>query len=58
MAVLRFFLHLFTFICMLAGSILLVMAACLMVRFPPLVVAVVVGCALFAIVLTKTTPRT
>lgn len=57
MTVLRFFLNLFVFICVLAGSSFLVMAACFMVRFPPLFIAVLLGCGLFAIALTQTSRR-
>ncbi|QAY89980.1 hypothetical protein [Pseudomonas sp. ACM7] len=51
MTVLRFFLTLFLFICLLAGSSVLVAAACLTLRFPPLLFAVVLGCVLLVIVL-------
>lgn len=53
MTVPRFFLYLFVFICVLAGSCFLMIATCLMVRFPPLLIAVLLSCGLFAIVLTK-----
>jgi len=53
MTVLRFFLTLFLFICLLAGSSVLVAAVCLMLRFPPLLFAVVLGCVLLVIVLKK-----
>jgi len=51
MTVLRFFLTLFMFICLLAGSSVLVSAICLMLRFPPLLFAVVLGCVLLVIIL-------
>lgn len=51
MSVLRFFLTLFMFICLLAGSSVVVSALCLMLRFPPLLFAVVLACALLVIVL-------
>ncbi|VVP57356.1 hypothetical protein PS870_05769 [Pseudomonas fluorescens] len=54
MTVLRFFLYLFVLICVLAGSGLVVAAFCLMLRFPPLFIAVGLGCGLFAVVLAKT----
>lgn len=53
MNVLRFFLTLFLFICLLAGSSVLVTAACLMLRFPPLLFAVVLSCVLLLIVLKR-----
>ena len=54
MTVLRFFLYLFVLICVLTGSGLVVAAICLLVRFPPLFIAVGLGCGLFAVVLAKT----
>lgn len=54
MTVLRFFLYLFVLICVLAGSCLVVAAICLLVGFPPLFIAVGLGCGLFAVVLAKT----
>lgn len=53
MTVLQFFLTLFILICLLAGSSVLVTAIFLMLRFPPLLFAGVLGCVLFAIVLKK-----
>ena len=54
MTVLRFFLYLFVLICVLTGSCLVVATICLMLRFPPLFIAVGLGCGLFAVVLAKT----
>lgn len=51
MTVLRFFLTLFMFICLLAGSSIVVSAICLMLRFPALLFAVVLGCVLLVIIL-------
>jgi len=53
MTVVRFFLTLFIFVCLLAGSSVLVAALCLMVRFPPLLFAAALGCVLLAMVLKK-----
>lgn len=53
MTALRFFLTLFMFICLLAGSSIVVTTICLMLRFPPLLFAVVLGCVLLAIILRK-----
>lgn len=53
MTVLRFFLTLFTFICLLAGSSIVVTTICLMLRFPPLLFAIVLGCVLLVIILRK-----
>ncbi|WP_223511348.1 hypothetical protein [Pseudomonas sp. GL-B-19] len=47
MTVLRFFLKLFLFICLLAGSSVLVAALCLMARFPLLLITVAFTCLLF-----------
>ncbi|MNE98803.1 hypothetical protein K5R88_24795 [Pseudomonas sp. MM213] len=57
MTVPRFFLTLFIFICVLAGSSAFVLAICLMLRFPPLLIAVVLGCGLFACLLRKADTR-
>lgn len=54
MTVLRFFLYLFVLICGLAGSGLVVAAVCLMLRFPPIFIAVGLGCGLFAVILANT----
>jgi len=53
MTVLRFFLTLFMFICLLAGSSIVVTTICLMLRFPPLLFAVALGCVLLVIILRK-----
>ena len=53
MTVLRFFLTLFTFICLLAGSSIVVTTISLMLRFPPLLFAIVLGCVLLVIILRK-----
>ncbi len=47
MHVLQFFLTLFLFICLLAGSSVLVAALCLMARFPLLLITVALTCLLF-----------
>lgn len=57
MRVIQFFLTLFLFICLLAGSSVLVATACLMLRFPPLLFAVVLGCVLLIIALKKPRSR-
>lgn len=57
MTVLRFFLTLFTFICLLAGSSIVVTTICLMLRFPPLLFAIVLGCVLLVIILRKIRAR-
>lgn len=54
----RFFLYLFFFICVLAGSSILVATICLMLRFPPLLYTVVLSFGLFAIILRKASQRT
>lgn len=53
MTVLRFFLTLFMFVCLLAGSSIVVTTICLMLRFPTLLFAVVLGCVLLVIILRK-----
>ncbi|MNC11904.1 hypothetical protein D3C76_1582140 [compost metagenome] len=57
MKVPQFFLMLFIFVCVLAGSSVLVTAICLMVRFPLLLLAVLLGCGLFACLLRKADSR-
>lgn len=57
MTFLRFIFYLFTFISVLAGSGILVLVICLILRFPPLLAAVVLGCGLFAAFLKKASHR-
>lgn len=53
MTLIQFFLTLFIFISLLAGSGVLVASICLMLRFPPLLLVVGLGCALLSIALKK-----
>lgn len=49
----RFIFYVFIFIGILAGSSAFVLAICLMLRFPPLLIAALLGCGLFACLLRK-----
>lgn len=53
MMLLRFVFYVFVFISILAGSSAFVLAICLMLRFPPLLFAVLLSCGLFAHLLGK-----
>lgn len=54
MKMLRPFLCLFMFIGALAASSLLVLSILLMLRFPPLLVAVVLACGVMKVLISKT----
>ncbi len=53
----RFIFYAFVFIGVLASSSTFVLAICLMLRFPPLLIAVLLGCGLFACLLRKADTR-
>lgn len=54
MKMLRLFLCLFMFIGALAASAVLVLSILLMLRFPPLLVAVVLACGVLSALISKT----
>lgn len=53
----RFIFYLFVFISVLAGSGAFVLVIGLMLRFPPLLIVIVLGCWFFAGILKKASPH-
>lgn len=56
MKMLRLFLCLFMFIAAMAASAVLVLSILLMLRFPTLLVAVVLACGVLNVLISKTAP--